>query len=212
MSVCRKIVKFSSFPMGIAHTSSGYEGGLNPSRFVMSLFCEFVGSIRVLQGSLGMPVFSLSPFSLCSAAVRWAWAASSWYLAAFRCESCIKPAYNGKSAIVAGKLQVADRSPRDRTGLEGEARTSGEAEVRDSIDDATSSPGTSESFEEGALVSQTLEEVRDALHRLADGSYGKCTLCGRQIERTRLEAVPWTPYCLKDQQKQDRENHHDSTL
>jgi hypothetical protein len=25
MSVCSKIVKFSSFPMGIAHTSSGYE-------------------------------------------------------------------------------------------------------------------------------------------------------------------------------------------
>ena len=97
-------------------------------------------------------------------------------------------------------------------GLEGEARASGEAEVRDSIDDATSSQGTSESFEEGILVSQTLEQVGDALHRLEDGSYGKCTLCGRQIEHTRLEAVPWTPYCLEDQQKQDRQIHHDSTL
>jgi len=97
-------------------------------------------------------------------------------------------------------------------GLEGEARTSGEAEVRDSIDDATSSQGMSESFEEGTLVSQTLEQVRDALHRLEDGSYGKCTLCGRQIERTRLEAVPWTQYCVEDQQKRDRRIHHDSTL
>ena len=97
-------------------------------------------------------------------------------------------------------------------GLEGEARTSGETEVRDSIDDATWSQSTSESFEEGVLVSQMLEQVRDALHRLADGSYGKCTLCGRQIDHARLEAVPWTPYCLEDQQKQDRQIHHDSTL
>jgi DnaK suppressor protein len=89
-------------------------------------------------------------------------------------------------------------------GLEGEARASGEAEVRDSTDDATSSQGTSEAFEEAALVSQTLEQVRDALLRLQNGSYGTCTVCGRQIEPARLEAIPWTLYCLDDQQKQDR--------
>lgn len=48
-------------------------------------------------------------------------------------------------------------------GLEGDARAAGESEVRDSMGDATTSQGTSESFVEGALVSQTLEQVRDAL-------------------------------------------------
>lgn len=89
-------------------------------------------------------------------------------------------------------------------GLESQGRAAGEAEVRDSIDDAASSQATSESFEEGALVSQTLAQVRDALRRLREGSYGLCTLCGRQIDRARLEAIPWTPYCLEDQEKQDR--------
>ena len=97
-------------------------------------------------------------------------------------------------------------------GLEGEARASGEAEVRDSTDDATSSEETSEAFEEGILVSQTLEQVRDALHRLQDGSYGTCTLCGRPIEHARLEAVPWTPYCMEDQEKRDGKVRRDSTL
>ncbi len=97
-------------------------------------------------------------------------------------------------------------------GLEGEARASGEAEVRDSTDDATSSQGTSEAIEEGILVSQTLEQVRDALHRLQDGSYGRCTLCGRPVEHARLEAVPWTPYCLEDQEKRDGKVRRDSTL
>jgi DnaK suppressor protein len=91
--------------------------------------------------------------------------------------------------------------------LEGEARISGEAEVRDYTDDATSSQGVSESLEEDTLASQTLTQVQYALHRIDDGTYGKCTACGRQIEATRLEAVPWAAYCLEDQEKQDRAAH-----
>jgi DnaK suppressor protein len=91
--------------------------------------------------------------------------------------------------------------------LEDEARDSGEAEVRDATDDATSSQGTSEALQEDALASQTLIQVRDALKRIADGTYGKCTACGRQIEAARLEAVPWAAYCLEDQEKQDKAAH-----
>ena len=89
------------------------------------------------------------------------------------------------------------------TRLEGEAQVSGEAEVRDSTDDATSSQGTSESLQEDTLASQTLTQVHDALRRIEDGAYGKCAACGRQIEAARLEAIPWAPYCLEDQEKQE---------
>jgi DnaK suppressor protein len=91
--------------------------------------------------------------------------------------------------------------------LEHDARDSGEAEVRDSIDDATSSQGTSEALQEDVLLSQTLTQVRDALMRIEDGTYGKCIACGRQIEAARLEAVPWAAYCLEDQEKQDKKAH-----
>ena len=89
------------------------------------------------------------------------------------------------------------------TRLEGEARVSGEAEVRDSTDDATSSQGTSESLQEDTLASQTLTQVHDALRRIEDGAYGKCAACGRQVEAARLEAIPWAAYCLEDQEKQE---------
>lgn len=95
----------------------------------------------------------------------------------------------------------------DIARLEGEARIAGEAEVRDSTDDATSSQGASESLQEDTLASQTLVQVQDALHRIEDGTYGKCTACGRQIEAARLEAVPWALYCLQDQEKQDKAAH-----
>jgi len=95
----------------------------------------------------------------------------------------------------------------DITRLESEARVSGEGEVRDSTDDATSSQGASESLQEDSLASQTLVQVQDALRRIEHGTYGKCTACGRQIEAGRLEAIPWAQYCLEDQEKQDKAAH-----
>jgi DnaK suppressor protein len=89
--------------------------------------------------------------------------------------------------------------------LKGEARGLGDAEVRDPTDDATIAQGVSEAFEESGIVSQTLEKVEAALHRIEDGSYGKCVACGRPIGSARLEAVPWAEYCLEDQEKRDKE-------
>lgn len=106
------------------------------------------------------------------------------------------------------RLQAKERELLgDIARLEGEARGSGEAEVRDSTDDATSSQITSEALQEESLASQTLIQVRDALKRIENGAYSKCTACGRPIEPARLEAVPWAQYCLEDQEKQDELSH-----
>jgi DnaK suppressor protein len=45
-----------------------------------------------------------------------------------------------------------------------------------------------------------LRQVREALQRIEDGTFGKCVVDGEPIEEKRLEAMPWTPYCLKHQQ------------
>ncbi len=88
--------------------------------------------------------------------------------------------------------------------LESEGRGSGEAEAGDVADAATSSEDKSTSFQESTLEWQTLTQVRDALRRIQDGTYGKCIDCGRPIDDARLEAIPWTPYCREDQEKRDR--------
>jgi DnaK suppressor protein len=88
--------------------------------------------------------------------------------------------------------------------LEADGRNAEEREVGDEMDDATQSEGISQAFEESALLSQTLEQVEDALRRIEDGTYGKCVVCGRPIEKARLEAIPWTPYCIEDQEKLER--------
>lgn len=46
-----------------------------------------------------------------------------------------------------------------------------------------------------------IEEVGAALARIDGGSYGKCEVCGKDIEPERLEARPATRYCKEHQEE-----------
>jgi DnaK suppressor protein len=70
---------------------------------------------------------------------------------------------------------------------------------RDAADDSVADEGESEDFAEAELDVQVLQQVRDALQRIDDGTFGRCVVDGEPIEPKRLAAVPWTPYCLKHQ-------------
>jgi DnaK suppressor protein len=52
--------------------------------------------------------------------------------------------------------------------------------------------------------SNLLRNVRGALARIADGSYGTCLHCEEDIKLKRLDAVPWAKYCIKCQEAADR--------
>lgn len=43
---------------------------------------------------------------------------------------------------------------------------------------------------------ETLEHIEDALARLDEGLYGKCTRCGEEISASRLEALPYAQLCI----------------
>ena len=44
---------------------------------------------------------------------------------------------------------------------------------------------------------ETLAEIDLALERVEDGTYGLCVECTGKIPKTRLKAIPYTPYCVK---------------
>lgn len=48
--------------------------------------------------------------------------------------------------------------------------------------------------------------IDDALKRLKRDEFGVCQLCHQEIGRKRLEAVPWTPYCIDCQEKAEEES------
>jgi|SRR4051812_30363819 len=39
--------------------------------------------------------------------------------------------------------------------------------------------------------------VADALRRIDAGTFGRCTECGREIGDERLNALPYTPFCVE---------------
>ena len=52
--------------------------------------------------------------------------------------------------------------------------------------------------------SALLRDVKAALERIADGTYGICLNCEQEIKPRRLEAVPWAAYCVRCQEAADR--------
>jgi len=49
-----------------------------------------------------------------------------------------------------------------------------------------------------------LRQVKLALHRLHEGSYGICAHCEEDINPKRMAAVPWAQYCIQCQEMADR--------
>ena len=46
----------------------------------------------------------------------------------------------------------------------------------------------------------TLLQIENALRRMEEGIYGKCSNCGQPINILRLEAVPWARFCIDCQE------------
>jgi DnaK suppressor protein len=52
--------------------------------------------------------------------------------------------------------------------------------------------------------SNLLRNVRAALRRIEEGSFGVCLHCEEDISPKRLAAVPWTAFCIQCQEIADR--------
>ena len=100
-----------------------------------------------------------------------------------------------KERLLELEKQLSGRAMREadlgRDQTADSARDTGDASVADEA--------ASEDFIEAELASATLQDVQDALGRIADGTFGTCVVDGGPIEPKRLDAVPWAQYCLKHQ-------------
>ena len=72
---------------------------------------------------------------------------------------------------------------------------------QDSADRSVISLSKESVFERSSQHRTSLRRIEAALRRIADGSFGVCVGCGDDIQSRRLEAVPWTQYCLRCQRE-----------
>ena len=47
-------------------------------------------------------------------------------------------------------------------------------------------------------------QLRSAIQRVDDGSYGVCLQCEEEIAPNRLKAIPWAEFCISCQEQADR--------
>lgn len=46
-------------------------------------------------------------------------------------------------------------------------------------------------------TSATIKNIKNALNRMEDGSYGLCAVCGAEIAEERIKALPYTDKCFE---------------
>jgi DnaK suppressor protein len=72
---------------------------------------------------------------------------------------------------------------------------------QDPADKASNSYTKELLFSQSTNERNTLKLIEEALDRIDEGTYGECTNCGQDIQPKRLDAIPWTPHCIKCQEK-----------
>ena len=72
----------------------------------------------------------------------------------------------------------------------------GSDEPGDAADYGATDERRHEQLKEADSSSARLVQVRDALARIDNGTYGACLVDGAPIGAARLDAVPWAAHCL----------------
>ena len=97
-----------------------------------------------------------------------------------------------------------------RARLRGDVNTMADAALKDASDARLSihmADAGTDNFEQEFTLSllasdgDTLESIESALVRIEEGRYGLCEECDNPIPKTRLNALPHTPYCVKCAEK-----------
>lgn len=87
---------------------------------------------------------------------------------------------------------------------EDEGRAADSETAQDIADKAANSYNKEFLFHQSNSDRQLLGMVESALDRVRQGNFGQCISCGGEINTKRLEAVPWTRYCIACQEKMEK--------
>jgi DnaK suppressor protein len=93
---------------------------------------------------------------------------------------------------------------RSLTLLEDQTRSLHGGYPQDVADASTSGLSKASLFQRTRERRHFLQLIEAALARVQEGTYGVCACCGDEIHVRRLEAVPWSRYCLKCQMASER--------
>ncbi len=80
---------------------------------------------------------------------------------------------------------------------QAEALDTGTGYTNHQADDATAVFDQTVNATTIKAVRSRLRDITAALAKFEQGTYGVCEVCGNEIDIARLEAIPYTPVCLR---------------
>src|SRR5687768_1380751 len=105
-----------------------------------------------------------------------------------------------EDALRAKQRELIDSYQRDKAA----GNASPDDGIQDLADKAASAYSKELNFSLSDGERNLLMLIDEAFNRIGDGSYGTCTNCGTVIGEKRLQAVPWTPFCIDCQELQEK--------
>jgi len=117
------------------------------------------------------------------------------------------PVTMDKKKLEAFKKKLEERQQtlrRTVSRTEEDGRVADQDTAQDIADRAASSYTKEFLFSQSNNERQLLQMVETALQRIREGTFGECVNCGSEINAKRLEAVPWTRYCIACQEKMEQ--------
>ena len=101
-----------------------------------------------------------------------------------------------EDALRKKQQQLLDSYQRDKAA--------GNAQPDDGIQDLADKAASAYSKELNFSLSDgergVLVLIDEAMERIKNGNFGKCTNCGNTIGEKRMQAIAWTPYCIDCQE------------
>ena len=76
--------------------------------------------------------------------------------------------------------------------------------IQDLADKAASAYSKELNFSLSDTERNLLMQIEEAFVRMRNETYAICTNCGATIGEKRLQAVPWTPFCIDCQELQEK--------
>ena len=105
-----------------------------------------------------------------------------------------------EDALRAKQKELHDSYDRDKAA----GNASPDDGIQDLADKAASAYSKELSFSLSDVERNMLMLIDEAFNRMSDGTYAICTNCGAEIGEKRLQAVPWTPFCIDCQELQEK--------
>ena len=117
-----------------------------------------------------------------------------------RAKTKANPYQQYEDALRHKQQQLLDSYERDKAA--------GNAQPDDGIQDLADKAASAYSKELNFSLSDgernVLMLIDEAFARIKEGTFGTCTNCGNTIGEKRLQAVPWTSFCIDCQELQEK--------